>query len=250
MPWCPVAGIHEPNDRRDWIVNIERCANGDLAPTAAVWLTQRLGSLTDGGRRCSIAVSGGRTPWEVFALLAESALPWNHIDVFQVDERVAPAGSNERNLTRLDEVWFSHVPVGRHPMPVESSALSQADLDAAAAGYSVELPDVFDLIHLGLGPDGHCASLVPGDPVLDVTDRDVAVTGAYQGRRRMTLTFPVLNRAAEVVWIVSGDDKSDALSKLLAADPSIPAGRVDQARAVVLTDLPEPDMGQGLSLAV
>ena len=226
------------------VMNVERCASGDLVPTAAMWLEARLRSLTDGGRRCSIAVSGGRTPWEVFALFAQGALPWELIDVFQVDERVAPAGSDERNLTRLDQVWFSRVPVGRHPMPVESPGVSAPDLgapdlDTAAAAYSVELPGVFDLIHLGLGPDGHCASLVPGDPVLDVTDRDVAVTGVYQGRRRMTLTYPVLNRAAEIVWIVSGDDKSDALAQLLAADPAIPAGRVDPAHATVLTDLPE-----------
>ncbi len=180
-------------------------------------------------------------------MLAQAELPWDLIDVFQVDERVALAGSDDRNLTRLDEVWFSRVPVARHPMPVESPTAGVADLEApdrgrpdlemAAAAYAVELPEVFDLIHLGLGPDGHCASLVPGDPVLDVVDRDVAITSAYQGRRRMTLTYPVLNRAAEIVWIVSGDDKSDALANLLAADPTVPAGRVNQTHATVLTDL-------------
>jgi len=212
---------------------VERCAPGDLAPTAAMWLARRLRELTEDGRQCSLAVSGGRTPWDVFALLAQGDLPWDRIDVFQVDERIAPDGSDERNLTRLDELWFSHVRVGRHPMPVDSH-----ELGSAAADYASQLPEVFDLVHLGLGPDGHCASLVPGDPVLDTVDRDVAVTGEYQGRRRMTLTYPVLNRAAEIVWIVSGDDKADALSRLITADPSIPAGRVNQARATILTDLP------------
>lgn len=219
---------------------VQRCATGDLAPTAAMWVATRLRELTDSDRRCSIAVSGGRTPWDVFALLAQGDLPWNRIDVFQVDERIAPDGSDERNLTRLDELWFSRVPVGRHPMPVGA-----ADLDAAAVDYASQLPDVFDLVHLGLGPDGHCASLVPGDPVLDVVERDVAITGEYQGCRRMTLTYPVLDRAAAIVWIVSGDDKAGALDQLIAADPSIPAGRVNQDNATILTDRAETDRPAG-----
>jgi 6-phosphogluconolactonase/glucosamine-6-phosphate isomerase/deaminase len=110
------------------------------------------------------------------------------------------------------------------------------DLEAAAALYADELPPSLDLVHLGLGPDGHTASLVPGDPVLDVDDRDVALTGEYQGRRRMTLTYPVLNRARGILWLVTGEDKVDALARLRAGDGSIPGGRVATDHALVVAD--------------
>ena len=97
-------------------------------------------------------------------------------------------------------------------------------------------PPVLDLVHLGLGPDGHTASLVPGDPVLDVTDADVALTGVYQGRRRMTLTYPILNRARRILWLVTGSEKAGPLVRLRQGDPSIPAGRVRQDQALVLAD--------------
>src|SRR5947209_6255990 len=122
-------------------------------------------------------------------------------------------------------------------MPVES-----ADLESARGQYAATLqqiagtPAVLDLAHLGLGPDGHTASLVPGDPVLDVTDADVALTGIYQGRRRMTLTYPILNRSRRVLWLVTGASKADMLARLLRADPTIPAGRIRQDQAVVLAD--------------
>jgi 6-phosphogluconolactonase len=123
-------------------------------------------------------------------------------------------------------------------MPVESP-----DLEAAAAQYALTLqeiagsPPVLDLAHLGLGPDGHTASLVPGDPVLDVTDADVAATGrAYQGRRRMTLTYPILNRSRRILWLVTGSEKVAMLARLRTGDRSIPAGRVSQDRALVLAD--------------
>ncbi|MBV8397430.1 MAG: 6-phosphogluconolactonase [Acetobacteraceae bacterium] len=98
------------------------------------------------------------------------------------------------------------------------------------------MPAVLDLVHLGLGPDGHTASLVPGDPVLDVTDTDVALSGVYQGRRRMTLTYPIINRARRILWLVTGSEKAGPLVRLRAADPSIPAGRVRQGQALVLAD--------------
>lgn len=176
------------------------------------------------------AVSGGRTPWRALADLAASDVDWSRARVFQVDERVVPAGDDARNLGHL-RASVADTALAIEPMPVED-----ADLEAAARRYGERLPAAFDLVHLGLGADGHCASLVPGDPVLDVLDAPVALTGPYQGTRRMTLTYPVLNGARQVLWLVAGADKRDALARLLDGDPTIPAGRVESARSLVLCD--------------
>ena len=178
----------------------------------------------------TFAVSGGRTPWAMFADLA-GKMPWEKVTIFQVDERIAPDGDPDRNLTQLQRSLPPGGAADVRPMPVWAE-----DLEEAAAMYAAALPQRLDLVHLGLGPDGHTASLIPGDPVLDVSDRDVAVTGEYQGRRRMTLTYPVLNRARQILWLVTGDDKVDALARLRAGDPSIPAGRVSTANALVVAD--------------
>jgi len=187
-----------------------------------------------------VAVSGGSTPWRMLRALAGEEIPWEGVHVVQVDERVAPAGHPDRNLTRLRENLLGHTPLRPeriHAMPVESS-----DLEAAAAQYARTLreiagsPQVLDLVHLGLGSDGHTASLVPGDPVLAVTGADVALTGVYQGRRRMTLTYPVINRSRRVLWLVTGSGKAGMLRRLRDADPSIPAGRILGDRALVLAD--------------
>ena len=191
--------------------------------------------------RFVMAVSGGRTPWQMLRALANEPVPWKHVHVVQVDERVAPAGDPDRNLTHLRESLIDHAPLPPeqlHAMPVE-----KADLEAAAATYARLLrqiagsPPVLDLAHLGLGPDGHTASLVPGDPVLDVTDRDVALTGPYQQRRRMTLTYPMLNRSRRILWLVTGAEKVGMLARLRSGDLSIPAGRIRQDQALVLADL-------------
>ena len=190
--------------------------------------------------RFVVAFSGGSTPWQMLRALAGEDVPWAGVHVVQVDERVAPAGDPDRNLTHLRETLLAHAPLRPeqiHAMPVE-----EADLQAAAARYARTLqeltgtPAVLDLAHLGLGPDGHTASLVPGDPVLDVTDADVAVTGVYQGRRRMTLTYPILNRSRHILWLVTGASKIEMLARLRAGDPTIPAGRVSQAQATVVAD--------------
>jgi 6-phosphogluconolactonase len=187
-----------------------------------------------------MAVSGGRTPWLMLRALAREDLPWGAVQIAQVDERVAPEGSSDRNLTRLRESLLGEKqlrPEQIHAMPVEAP-----DLDMAAAGYEMTLrriagsPPLLDLVHLGLGPDGHTASLIPGDPVLDVVDVDVALTGVYQGRRRMTLTYPILNRSRRVLWIVTGHDKAEMVGRLSAGDTSIPAGRVQRDRALMFAD--------------
>ena len=188
----------------------------------------------------ALAVSGGHTPWIMLRALANEDLPWANVHMYQVDERVAPDGDPDRNLTHLRESFLSHVPFpprNVHAMPVESP-----DLEAGARQYALALqefagsPPVLDLVHLGLGPDGHTASLVPADPVLNVTNADVALTGIYQGRRRMTLTYPALNRARRVLWVVTGSEKVEMLRRLVDADQTIPAGRVRREQALLLAD--------------
>jgi 6-phosphogluconolactonase len=180
----------------------------------------------------ALAASGGRDPWEMYGQLEDHEIDWRSTAIFQVDERVAPAGSDERNLTHLIAALSIGAQGSLRPMPVTDD-----DLDGAAERYASELPEALDLVHLGLGPDGHTASLVPGDPVLEISDRRVVLTaGEYQGTRRMTLTYPELARARHIFWLVTGSEKREPLAKLLAADESIPAGRVDQSKAVVLAD--------------
>ena len=190
--------------------------------------------------RFALAVSGGHTPWIMLRALAEEEIPWAGVHVFQTDERVAPDGHPDRNLTHLRESLLQHAPLRPeqiHAMPVEG-----ADLQAAATQYALVLreiagsPPVLDLVHLGLGPDGHTASLVPGDAVLDVADKDVALTGFYQGRRRMTLTYPTINRARRILWVVTGSEKVEMLRRLREGDVSIPAGRVHREQALLLAD--------------
>lgn len=186
-----------------------------------------------------MAVSGGRTPWIMLRRLAAAQIPWRAVHIVQVDERVAPAGHPDRNLTHLRESLAGAPlpPDQLYAMPVESP-----DLEAAAKSYAGTLrtvagdAPVIDLVHLGLGPDGHTASLVPGDPVLDVENADVALSGPYQGRRRMTLTYPILNRARRILWVVTGGEKAGMVNRLLESDPGIPAGRVRNDRALLLAD--------------
>ncbi|MGH2990564.1 MAG: 6-phosphogluconolactonase [Solirubrobacterales bacterium] len=182
--------------------------------------------------RFALAISGGRTPLAMFERLGELEVDWDRVDLFQVDERIAPDGDDDRNMTHIRDSLPEAALARLRPMPV-----TDEDLEAAATRYAGELPKPLDLVHLGIGPDGHTASLVPGDPVLEVTDRLVALTGGeYQARRRMTLTYPALAEARSVFWLIAGEDKRDALAKLLAGDPSIPAGRVEAAAARVLAD--------------
>ncbi len=185
--------------------------------------------------RFAFAMSGGRSPWAMLAILGElEEMPWDRTELFQVDERVAAPGDEARNLTHMVLGLSMGHQATLRPMPV-----TQRDLDAAAREYEASLPDRFDVVHLGLGPDGHTASLVPGDPVLEVSDRRVAMTEtAYQDHRRMTLTYPALAEARQIVWLITGPDKQEALQKLLAGDESIPAGRVRNDHVIVVVDEP------------
>jgi 6-phosphogluconolactonase len=220
-------------------MKIEVFADPDKAAQAASrFIAAEARAAVAGRGKFIVAFSGGHTPWLMLRALADEDVPWDKVHVFQVDERAAPSGDRDRNLTLLRESLLDRVPVASnhlHSMPVEAP-----DLKTAAAQYACSLesvagsPAVLDLVHLGLGPDGHTASLVPGDPVLQISNADVAVTGAYQGRQRMTLTYPILNRTRRILWLVTGSDKAGMLVRLRDGDPSIPAGRVRQDAAIVI----------------
>lgn len=190
--------------------------------------------------RFVMAVSGGKTPWIMLRDLAHEDVPWNAVHVVQVDERIAPAGDPDRNLTHLRESLLRNAPL--HPEQIHEMPVNAPNLEAACMRYALTLeriagsPPTLDLVHLGLGPDGHTASLVPGDQVLDVKNEDVALTGIYQGRQRMTLTYPVIDRSRFVLWLVTGSEKAPMLPRLLAADVSIPAGRVRADDGLILAD--------------
>jgi 6-phosphogluconolactonase len=201
-----------------------------VAAAGAAFVAERARAAVAASGSFRFAVSGGHTPWAMFAELAAEEVPWDQVVIYQVDERVAPPDDPDRNLAHLTKALGS-APAQVRPMPV-----NDGDLVTAAASYAARLPEHFDLVHLGLGPDGHTASLVPGDPVLSVTDRLVALTQPYQGRVRMTLTYPALARARQLLWLVTGSDKKEPLARLLAGDTTIPAGRVEAAASLVMAD--------------
>jgi 6-phosphogluconolactonase len=222
-------------------MNVEILPDVDsLARRAAAVIAADARAAVSARGRFVMAVSGGKSPWLMLADLANEDVPWANVHVFQIDERIAPAGDPDRNYVHLRDSLLQHAPIP--PEQIYAMPVELPDVDAAAKEYAHTLegvagkPPVLDLAHLGLGPDGHTASLIPNDPVLDVMDRDVAITGVYQGRRRMTLTYPVINRSRRILWLVSGKDKVSAFPKLRAADPSIPAGRISQTQALLLAD--------------
>src|SRR5262245_20624462 len=213
-------------------MRIEVLADAEaVARTAASFAAKEARAAVDARGRFIVALSGGRTPWTMLRALADEDVPWAGVHVFQVDERVAPDGDPDRNLTHIRETLLAHCPIPKdqvHAMPVESSHIEAASVRYAAALRRVAgVPPVLDLALLGLGPDGHTASLVPGDPVLAISDADVALAGPYQGRVRMTLTYPMLNRSRRIFFLVTGAEKAEMLPRLLSGDRSIPAGRIN-----------------------
>jgi 6-phosphogluconolactonase len=201
-----------------------------VATAAAAFVAQRARESIDDHGQFTFAVSGGRTPWSMFEKLAQLDVDWANATLYQVDERIAPVGDSTRNLTNLERS------LGERRPTIVAMPVNDHDLNAAAATYGASLPARFDLVHLGLGPDGHTASLIPGDPVLTVHDRLVAVTGVYQGEQRMTLTYEALARADQLLWLVTGEDKRSALSALLRGDTTIPASGVAAPSSLVMAD--------------
>jgi 6-phosphogluconolactonase len=222
-------------------VRLRICATPDEAATAAADAIAELArSAVEVRRSFTLALSGGSTPLPLFDRLASADVPWSSTHLFQTDERVAPQGDAARNLTDLGRHLLSRIPLAKdrfHCMPVDGG-----DVESGAREYErllrkvAGLPPVLDVVHLGLGSDGHTASLVPGDHVVGVRDREVAFSEAYQGRRRMTLTVPVLDRARHLIWLVCGSAKSGAVLRLLSADRTIPAGLIRQANATLFLD--------------
>jgi len=211
-----------------------------VAQRAAAFIAERAREAVHARGQFTLAVSGGRTPWAMLRALAALDLPWPQLQLFQVDERIAPDGDAVRNLTNIRANLLDHAPLpaaNLHAMPVTAD-----DLQAAARSYAATLQRVagtlavLDLVHLGLGADGHTASLVPGDAALQVLDADVTLAGPYQGHRRMTLTYPMLDRARAVLWLATGAEKRDMVARLRAGDHGIPAGRVRADRAWLLGD--------------
>lgn len=212
-----------------------------VASAAASFIARESRAAIAARGRFVLALSGGSTPWLMLRCLAREEMQWDAMQIVQVDERVAPAGDPERNLTHLYEHLLKNTPIQRDQ--ILAMRVEDDDLQMAAAQYAQAIskfagsPPVLDLVHLGLGIDGHTASLVPRDAVLGITEADVAVTGTYQNRRRMTLAYPILNRSRQVLWLVTGEEKAEMLHRLRDGDHSIPAGRILQDRATIFADL-------------
>ena len=210
----------------------------DIAAAAASHLAARARAAVTARGTFRVALSGGRTPWKMLERLTGLDVPWSGVHVFQVDEREAPDGDADRNATKLATLLGkSDLPdANLHLMPVTDEDLGQACAEYARIMARHCRDGRLDLVHLGLGDDGHTASLVPGDRVLDFVDRDVALTGPYRGRRRMTLTFRAIDRAAERMWVVTGASKAAMLARLRAGDGTIPGGRVTRRSSIVFAD--------------
>jgi 6-phosphogluconolactonase len=211
------------------------------AARAAGWLRAEIGRASAQRGRCLVALSGGRTPWRMLRELRRLRVHWHDLQVFQTDERVVPANDERRNSRQIADLLVAPNGLAAdqfHAMPVERD-----DLRAGADEYARLLaefggsPPVFDVVQLGLGADGHTASLVPGDRLLRERTATVGVSVAYQGVTRMSLTFPVLDAARHRLWLVTGADKAAALGQLWAGDESVPAGQVAREAAFVFADV-------------
>lgn len=223
-------------------MNIHRFESADqVAEAAALHIAQAARKAIFDHGRFTLAISGGRTPWQMLKCLAQEKMSWEKIFIFQVDERVAPDGHEDRNLTQLFKSLDGSGIMTRinvFHMPVTAENLEHACEDYAKVIEEITVSGQLDMIHLGMGTDGHTASLVPGDSICLIENQDVALTSApYQGRIRMSLTYPLINRAKEILWVITGNEKREMFERFLSKDQDIPAGKINQKNAVVFTDL-------------
>ena len=206
---------------------------------AAEFIARRLIQAVRERGQASLAISGGRSPWGMLDQLAAQAVTWSAVHLFQVDERIAPPGDEARNWTRFLAGALARrlQPANWHPMPVEiEEPETAADRYAGVLAEWTGDPPAIDVVHLGIGADGHTASLFSGDSPLRETQRSVAVSRSYEGFRRLTLTLPALDRARCVVWFAVGAPRRAALTRLLDGDTAIPASLVQRDRAACFTD--------------
>ncbi len=210
------------------------------AERAADWLRTEIGHARAQRGRCIIALSGGRTVWRMLRDLGRLRIHWHDLQVFQVDDRVVAENDDRRHARQIADLLIAPAMLRAaqfHAMPVERSNLEAgAEEYARLLGEHGGTPPVLDVVQLGIGADGHTASLVPGDRLLAAHDRDVGISAPYQGVARMTLTFRVLDSARHRLWLVTGADKAAALRKLWVGDASVPAGRVARESAIIFAD--------------
>ena len=249
-------------------MSVLRVAPDRLGRDTAEWIEARVAEAVDRRGVAHLALSGGSTPRPAFEALASMPIEWDRVHVWQVDERIAPDGDPRRNASMLDEALLGQLPPAgeggphAHLMPVGHLGVDRAtalvptspELTAVVAAYRQMLsaagdPPVLDVVHLGIGPDGHTASWVPGDEGIDAGDEVGVTSTIYQGTRRLTLTPACVNRARARVVMVAGDDKADALGRMLAGDPSVPASRVTTTSTTVITSIAAPAQGIGSRLA-
>lgn len=223
-------------------MKIHSFASADaVAHEAALYIAQAARKAIFDHGRFTFAISGGRTPWEMLKFLSKEKLAWEKIFIFQVDERIAPDGHPDRNLTQFFKTMEGSglmTRVNVFPMPVTQENLEEACMEYSETIAQVKGGAPFDLIHLGMGADGHTASLVPNDPICEVKDKDIAITtNLYQGRLRMSVTYPFIAKAKEIMWVITGEEKREMYHRFLDGDETIPAGIISKDNAVVFTDL-------------
>ncbi len=215
--------------------HVETASTDQWASRGADALDFAIRSAVELRGQCVVGLSGGDTPLPVFTELATRHLPWDQVIFTQVDERLVPAHDPARNLA-AQQAAFDGCPVRWLPLPVDDPSSNGIDAFVESLGEVSGQPPQIDVVHLGLGSDGHTGSLVPGDAVLDIEDRDVALTEPYQGHARLTMTRPILDRARLLVWLVEGPLKAAILARLVHGDATIPAGKLEPQQSIVVAD--------------
>ncbi len=197
----------------------------ELVRRATQWLAQEMaGAIAERGS-CGVCLAGGRTPEPVYrALAADSGIEWERVDVFFTDERAVLPEHPDSNYRMVHQALLSRVPIP--PARVHRMEAERADRDAAARDYAQSLPAQLDVVVLGIGQDGHTASLFPRSPAMDERRLVVPVIGSKPPAERLTITPPVIERARRVAMIATGEDKAVMVARAIEGpdDPrAVPA---------------------------